>query len=102
MPALVYLGAGFLRLSAQRGIQLRPPASTHAAVLAACWLAIIATGAWLAIPEMLTAPSGLITGATYVDVHARMPAAWVLVVVAALGIAARRLSGDAGRGSGRS
>ena len=83
---LVYLGAGFLRLSAQRGIQLRPPASTHAAVLAACWLAIIATGAWLAIPEMLTAPSGLITGATYVDVHASMPAAWVLVVVAALGV----------------
>ena len=30
-----------------------------------------------------------------------MPAAWVLVVVAALGIAARRLSGDAGRASGR-
>ena len=83
---LVYLGAGFLRLSAHRGIQLRPPASTHAAVLAACWLAIIAAGAWLAIPEMLTAPSGLITGATYVDVHANMPAAWVLVVVAALGV----------------
>ena len=83
---LVYLGAGFLRLSAHRGIHLRPPASTHAAVLAACWLAIIAAGAWLAIPEMLTAPSGLITGATYVDVHANMPAAWVLVVVAALGV----------------
>jgi uncharacterized protein len=83
---LTYLGAGFLRLSAQRGIQLRPPASTHAAILAACWLAIIATGAWLGIPEMLTAPSGLITGATYVDVHANMPAAWVLVVVAALGV----------------
>jgi uncharacterized membrane protein (UPF0182 family) len=83
---MVYVGAGFLRLSAQRGIQLRPPASTHAAILAACWLAIIATGAWLAIPEMLTAPSGLITGATYVDVHANMPAAWALVVVAALGM----------------
>ena len=83
---LVYLGAGFLRLSAHRGIELRPPASTHAAILAACWLAIISTGAWLAIPEMLTAPSSLITGATYVDVHANMPAAWVLVVVAALGM----------------
>ena len=83
---LVYLGAGFLRLSAQRGIQLRPPASTHAAILGACWLAIIAAGAWLAIPEMLTAPSGLITGATYVDVHANIPAAWVLVVVASLGV----------------
>ena len=41
---LTYLGAGFLRLSAQRGIQLRPPASTHAAILAAGWLAIIAGG----------------------------------------------------------
>ncbi len=35
---------------------------------------------------MLTAPSGLITGATYVDVHARMPAAWALVVVAVIGM----------------
>jgi len=83
---LVYIGAGFLRLSARRGIELRPPASTHAAILAGCWLAIISTGAWLAIPEMLTVPSGLITGATYADVHASMPAAWVLVVVAALGM----------------
>jgi uncharacterized membrane protein (UPF0182 family) len=83
---LIYLGAGFLRLSAQRGIQLRAPASTHAAILAGCWLAIIAAGAWLSIPGMLTAPSGLITGATYVDVHARMPAAWALVVVAAIGV----------------
>jgi uncharacterized protein len=83
---LIYVGAGFLRLSAQRGIQLRPPASTHAAILAGCWLAVFAGGAWLSIPEMLTAPSGLITGATYVDVHARMPAAWALVVVAVVGV----------------
>ena len=83
---LIYVGAGFLRLSSQRGIELRPPASTHASLLAVCWLAIIAAGAWLAIPEMLTAPSGLITGATYVDVHARMPAAWALVVVAVIGM----------------
>ncbi|MEO5822835.1 MAG: UPF0182 family protein [Vicinamibacteraceae bacterium] len=83
---LVYVGAGFLRVSSRRGLQLLPPASTHAAVLAAGWLAIIAAAAWLSIPEMLTAPSGLITGATYVDVHARMPAAWVLVAVATIGI----------------
>ncbi len=83
---LIYLGAGYLRLSPQRGIQLRAPASTHAAVLAGFWLMTIAFGAWLSIPEMLTVPSGLITGATYVDVHARMPAAYALAVVAALGM----------------
>jgi hypothetical protein len=43
---LVYLGAGLLRLSAHRGIQLRPP-RRRTPILAACWLAIIATAAWL-------------------------------------------------------
>ena len=31
-------------------------------------------GAWLQIPQLLTATSGIVTGATYTDVHARMPA----------------------------
>ena len=84
---LVYLGAGFLRVSVQRGVHLRPPASTHLSILAAGWLVIIGAGAWLSIPEMLTVPSGLITGATYVDVHARIPAAWLLVAAATIGVA---------------
>ncbi len=71
----------------QRGLELRPPASTHLAVLAAVWLLVIGAGAWLSIPEMLTVPSGLITGATYVDVHARMPAAYALMAAAVVGVA---------------
>jgi uncharacterized membrane protein (UPF0182 family) len=84
--AVIYAGAGHLRVGVVRGVQLRPPALVHAAVLAACWLATIAFGAWLAVPELLAAPGGLITGATYVDVHAQIPALRTLMVVAALGV----------------
>ena len=83
---LVYVGAGHLRLSLARGFMIRPVAQTHLAVLAGCWLVTLAFGAWLAIPELLTSPSGLITGATYVDVHARMPALRAAAIVAALGV----------------
>ena len=83
---LVYFGAGYLRVSLLSGLQIRPPAQTHASVVAAFWLLTIAFGAWLAIPELLTSSSALITGATYVDVHARMPALRALAIVAALGI----------------
>jgi uncharacterized membrane protein (UPF0182 family) len=83
---LVYFFSGHLRASMLRGVDIRPPASTHLAVLAALGLLAIAVGAWLSIPDMLTAPSGLITGATYVDVHARMPFARALMVVALLGV----------------
>jgi uncharacterized membrane protein (UPF0182 family) len=83
---LVYFAAGYLRVGLQRGPYVRPPASTHVAALAGCWLLAIAFGAWLSIPEMLTTPSGLITGASYADVHARMPAAWALVVAAGIGV----------------
>jgi uncharacterized protein len=83
---LVYVGAGQLRVSLARGFMIRPVAQTHLAVLAGCWLVTLAFGAWLAIPELLTAPSGLITGATYVDVQARMPALRAAAIVATLGV----------------
>ena len=46
---------------------------------------MLAFGAWLQIPQLLTPASGVVTGATYADVHARMPALWVLVGAALLG-----------------
>ena len=35
---------------------------------------VLAFGAWLRIPHLLTEQSGVVFGASYVDVHARMPA----------------------------
>jgi uncharacterized membrane protein (UPF0182 family) len=82
----IYLSAGRLGLAFNEGFFVRPPALGHLSVLAALWLIVLAFGAWLAIPGLLTAPSSLIHGATYVDVHARMPALRVLSIAAALGV----------------
>src|SRR5919108_221123 len=50
--------------------------------LAAALFAVLAFGAWLRIPALLTGPSGILYGASYVDVHARLPALRILLVVA--------------------
>ena len=47
----------------------------------------LAFGAWLQIPQLLTTPSGVVAGASYADVHARMPALRVLIVAALAGAA---------------
>ena len=46
---------------------------------------VLAFGAWLRIPHLLTEQSGVVFGASYVDVHARMPAYRLLVVAALVG-----------------
>ena len=46
---------------------------------------VLAFGAWLRIPHLLTEQSGVVFGASYVDVHARMPAYRVLIVAALAG-----------------
>ena len=46
---------------------------------------ILAFRAWLGIPELLTSPSGIVHGASYVDVIARIPVQWVLVAAACIG-----------------
>ena len=58
----------------------------HVGLLAAALLLMLAFGAWLQIPDLLTSRSGVVWGASYVDVHARMPAL-------------RALAGRRGRGS---
>ena len=45
----------------------------------------LALGDWLEIPQQLFEPSGIITGPSYTDVHARIPALRVLAGVGVLG-----------------
>ena len=71
-------------LDATRGVFVSRRATRHLGLLAAVMLMVLAFGAWLQIPQLLTTSSGVVTGATYTDVHARMPALWVLVVAALL------------------
>jgi len=74
-------------LDATRGVFASRRAKRHLGLLAALMLLVLAFGAWLQIPQLLTTTSGVVAGATYADVHARMPALWVLVGAAVLSAA---------------
>jgi hypothetical protein len=82
--AAVHVAAGNLTLDADRGFFASPGAIRHLSLLAALLLLCLGFGAWLRIPELLTSPSGVVGGASYVDVHARMPALRVLALAAVL------------------
>ena len=80
-----HLLAGNLALDGAHGFFASRSARRHLSWLAAALFVVLAFGAWLRIPELLTNPTGVITGASYVDVHARIPALRLLIAVALLG-----------------
>jgi len=80
-----HVAAGNLGLDPLRGVMASPGARRHLAFLAAALLLVLAFGAWLHIPHLLTEQSGVVFGASYVDVHARMPAYRLLIVAALAG-----------------
>ncbi len=84
---VVYVLGEEVGLEPTRGLFVSRRATRHLAVLAALLFVVLGFGAWLQIPQLLTGSSGNITGATYSDVHARMPASWVLVGAAVLSAA---------------
>ena len=86
--AAAYAATGMLGLGG-RGPFLRETAQRHLALLAAALFLVLAFGAWLRIPALLTQSSGILHGASYADVHARWPALRLLV---AAGVAAAGLS----------
>jgi uncharacterized membrane protein (UPF0182 family) len=77
-----YVFGGELGMDAARGFHGSPSAVRHVALLAVALLLVLAFGAWLRIAQLLTNPSGIVFGATYVDVYARMPALRVLIAAA--------------------
>ncbi len=84
---VLYVSAGAMGVSPRRGFFITSRPLKHLSVLAAALLVTFAVGAWLEIPGLLTTPSGILYGASYADVHARMPAMWALVIVSLLGAA---------------
>jgi hypothetical protein len=83
--AAIHATAGNLAFDARRGVFVSGAALRQLAALAAAFLLLLAFGARLAIPELLLEDSGIIHGASYVDVHARMPALRLLAVVCVVG-----------------
>ena len=82
-----YALAGNLGLRVGRGVFITQSARTHLAAVAGLLLLALAFGDWLEISAMLFEPSGLVSGGTYADVHARMPALRLLALTGLIGAA---------------
>ena len=82
----VYALAGELALT-PFGVRMAPGVRRHGAILAAFGFLVLAAGAWLEQSRQLIIPSGIIQGASYADVHARMPAALITAVAAVVSAA---------------
>ena len=74
-----YLFGGSLGVDPARGLYGSSRAVRHIALLAAALLLVLAFGAWLQIPQLLTDPAGVVFGASHVDVYARLPALRALI-----------------------
>ena len=85
----LYFAAGQVVLT-PFGLQIDTRARRHLAWLAASLFLVLALGAWLSRLHEIVLPSGIIQGASYADVHGRMPAAMALAIasVVAAGLAA--------------
>jgi uncharacterized protein len=83
----VYVLGEEVGLEPVRGVFVSRRAVRHLAILGALLLIVLGFGAWLQIPQLLTTTAGNMTGPTYTDVHARIPAQWMLVAASLLGAA---------------
>ncbi len=66
------------------GFHIGPRARQHLLLLVAGVFGLLAWGAYLEIPQLLTTPSGIVHGASYVDVVVRLPMFRVLMAMSAL------------------
>ncbi len=75
-------GLYFLSYTAQRlSFDRARPVLAHLGGLAMAILGLFAWGYWLGIWELVFSPRGVVFGAGYADMHARLPAQWILLVV---------------------
>src|SRR5688572_2019478 len=81
----LYFVSGSLNTSFPASFGMTANARRHLSLLAAVFLLLLAFGAWLQRSEYLIPSGGTIAGAGYADVHGRMPATLVLMVVALVG-----------------
>mgnify|MGYP005838723945 CR=1 FL=1 len=82
---LMYASAGMLAWR-RGGPGVHGRARTHLLVLASVLLALVGAGSWLSRYDLLFSPGGVVYGATYADVHVRLPAR--AATAALLGVAA--------------
>jgi uncharacterized membrane protein (UPF0182 family) len=76
---------GRVTLPPQR-VGLEPPADKHIAILLVAFLILTAIQAMVVrIPELLYSNTGPLVGASYTDLHARLPALYIVAVTAIVG-----------------
>ena len=82
-----YVGGGRLSVGPE-GFSIDLRARQHLLLLAACAFALLAWGAYLDIPRLLTTPSGIVYGASFVDVNLRLYVLQGLLFVSVAAVAA--------------
>ena len=83
--AAIYVMAGAVSFAPESGLTITRRARQHLCLLIAAFLVLLAWGASLDMPRLLLTPSGIIQGASYADVEARLPMLRLLMAVALLG-----------------
>jgi uncharacterized membrane protein (UPF0182 family) len=74
-------------------LRLVAAARRHLGLLGALVFALLVWGTWFDRPNTLLTPANVIFGASYVDVHARLPIVWLTMAVLAAGSALSVLYG---------
>ena len=83
--AAAYVISGTLALDPAKGPVVGDGARRHLGVIIAVLFLLLAWGAYLDVPRILTTPAGIIHGASYVDVALRIPVLRGLLFVALVG-----------------
>ena len=76
-------GSVYLLSFSLQGFELRVPRGMriHLSILGGLALATIALGTLLSVFDLASEPSGIVTGATFADINARVPVRYALVVI---------------------
>ena len=96
-----YVISGDASLHPVRGLSVSGRAIRHVSLLVVALMVVLAFGAWLQVPSLLTSQSGVVWGASYVDVHATMPALRVLAGAGLAGAALAAWAAFSARGLSR-
>jgi hypothetical protein len=92
-----YVLSGSFVIEARPGalpqFRLIPAARRHLGLLVALGAVLLAWGAWLRMPGLLLTQATVLFGASYADVHARLPFLWAEVGVLLLGAVAALVYG---------
>ncbi|MFC1962186.1 UPF0182 family protein [Chloroflexota bacterium] len=79
------LGVYLLSYGSQRlKFDYSRPVLAHAGGLVAAIMGLFAWGYWLGIWELVFSERGVVFGASYADIHAKLPAQWILMVAVIL------------------